>query len=264
MSEKKSQIWMPGTKFVVSESTIDGAYGPGTTGFLAYVKGHDQDYPDVYFLRATIIRRGKGGKPRLESAELSTPIFPLEGDAAKTFLPPDKRKYYVHLERDPLGTADIIEARVYDFLGWAFANALFMQKLAGHARHFRVWPEDGEHVLNKAKMMNEFYNEDPDFVENEFGGTGWRMAFIQQLRAIQATLSLSTLVYLARVAKLEKSASEMLYSKNTPKTKIASKEDLLRAAKFYGGKHDRIDSLRDPRRRKTGLVAEVVKKGDLS
>jgi hypothetical protein len=35
----RSQIFNTGTKFVVTDDSVDGTFGSGTTGFVSYVKG---------------------------------------------------------------------------------------------------------------------------------------------------------------------------------------------------------------------------------
>ena len=61
----KSGVMISGAKFTVSDDSTDGTFGPGTTGFMAFVKGKDKDYSNVFFKRAVITRRGKTGKPRI-------------------------------------------------------------------------------------------------------------------------------------------------------------------------------------------------------
>lgn len=259
----KSKIMNPGEKFVVNDETVDGSFGPGTTGFAAYVKGHDQDFPNVYFLRAVIIRRGKGGKIRLEQADLSTPIFDISAKGMEKVSPEAKRKYYVKIDPECLPCVPVEELETYDFLGWAFATTLFFQKLAGHAQHFRVWPEDGEHVLNRAKLMEDFYSEDPDYVEEDMASPPWRELFVRMLRPIQSTLGLSTLIYKHRVAGLEKQAAETLYHHHSKENFILAKERLTNVVNACREKRKRLNTLMTPKKRSSGLTKGVIINGDL-
>jgi hypothetical protein len=259
----KSKIMVPGTKFVISEDTEDGSFGPGTTGVISYVKGHDQDFPNVYFLRAVIVRRGKGGKNRLEQADLSTPIFDTGKKGMSKVLPENKRKYFVRIEPEVLPCVRVEDLERYDFLGWAFATTLFLQKLAGHAKHYRVWPESGDHILNKMKLLDDYYTEDPDYVEESMTSQEIRREFLSILRPLQSTLALSTLIYMGRVSSLEKQAAEVLYHNHSKENFIAAKDSIAGAVKFSDYKKQRLIKLSEVKNRRESLAKEVMRNKDL-
>ena len=43
-------IFTTGRKFVVTDETVDGVFGPGTTGMMSYIKGVDTTCPNVLYL----------------------------------------------------------------------------------------------------------------------------------------------------------------------------------------------------------------------
>ena len=92
-----SNIVRPGIMFQVIKPTKDSIFGIGTTGFIGYVKGQDQDFPNVVFYEVIRTRRGKSGKARLESGEISTPIFFPKYKDLETVFPKIDRKHFIFI-----------------------------------------------------------------------------------------------------------------------------------------------------------------------
>ena len=198
-----SQIFNTGTKFVVTDDTKDSTYGPGTVGFVSYVKGHDQDYTNVVYLNTVIIKRGKTGKKRIDSNELSTPIFDFKDDNLVKVMPEEKRRYYVHIE-PVLPYEDAVQNMSdIDFLGWAHAQVRYVQKLSTKAKHVSVWPSDSGHILNQILSINENYSEDMD---DSLTNIAFREKFARNIRILESTLVKSALLYMCKVSELEKRA----------------------------------------------------------
>jgi len=195
-----SQIFDIGTKFIVTDDTKDGTFGPGTTGFLSYVKGHDQDYSNVVYLNAVILKRGKTGKKRLDNNELSTPIFDIRDDNISKVMPEEKRRYYVHIEPVPLCKSSIQNLSDIDFIAWSHAWAMYVYKLSTRAKHIKSWPEDADHFLNRILNINEYYSED---MEGEQASKALREKFINSIRILESTLVRCALLYRVKVADLE-------------------------------------------------------------
>ncbi len=198
-----SQIFNTGTKFVVTDDTKDSTFGPGTTGFVSYVKGHDQDYSNVVYLNAVVLKRGKTGKKRLDNSELSTPIFDIkDGDISKV-MPEEKRRYYVHIE-PILPCEDTIQnMSEIDFLGWAHAQTMYIHKLSTRAKHISSWPRDSDHFLNRILSLNEYYSED---LGDELTSIAFREKFAKSIRMIESTLVKCALLYMIKVSDLERRA----------------------------------------------------------
>ena len=198
-----SQIFNTGTKFIVTEDTKDSTFGPGTVGFISYVKGHDQDYTNVVYLNAIIIKRGKTGKRRIANSELSTPIFDFKDDNLAKVMPEEKRRYYVHIEPMSSYESTVQNMSDIDFLGWSYALVRYIQKLSTRAKHIAVWPADSTHFLNQILNISENYmeNMDPSLTNSLF-----RDQFIRKIRVLESTLVKSALLYMCKVSELENRA----------------------------------------------------------
>lgn len=198
-----SQIFNTGTKFIVTDDTKDSTFGPGTVGFVSYVKGHDQDYPNVAYFNAAIIRRGKTGKKRIDFSEMSTPIFDFKDDNLVKVMPEEKRRYYVHIE-PVLPYEDRVQRMSdIDFLGWAHSQARYVQKLSTRAKHVAVWPSESASPLNRILNMNENYSEDMD---DSLTNAVSREKFSKSIRMLESTLVKSALLYMCKVSEVEKRA----------------------------------------------------------
>lgn len=203
-----SQIFNTGTKFVVTDDTTDSTLGPGTVGFISYVKGHDQDYTNVVYLNTVIIKRGRTGKKRISNNELSTPIFDFKDDNLTKVMPEEKRRYYVHIEPLVSNNNAIQNMSDIDFLGWSHAQTRYIQKLSTRAKHIAVWPADQEHFLNKILNINENYDDDMD---DSLTNSLFREKFSRNIRMLESTLVKSALLYMCKVSELERRAITDLY-----------------------------------------------------
>ncbi len=198
-----SQIFTTGTKFIVTENTKDSTFGPGTTGFMSYVKGHDQDYPNVVYLQTVILKRGKNGKKRLDKSELSTPVFDINDENMAKVMPEEKRRYYVHIEPVIPFEKDVMNMINMDFIGWAHCQAIYINKLSRRSNLMNSWPEDSDHYLNKILNINEYFTED---IANEYSEYEFRRKFIHIIRKLESTLVKSALIYMMKLSEIEKRA----------------------------------------------------------
>jgi hypothetical protein len=202
----RSQIFSVGTKFVVSENSLDGTFSPGTEGFISYVRGRDRDYPNVVFLKTVITKRGKSGKERLDQGEISTPIFDLDSKAMSEILPDKKRKYFVHISPVESQCSSILEMSDIDYLAWANAYAMFLYQLNSRSQYISIWPEDSSDVVNKLLNIEEYYNEDPDFIKAEYGNDERRCSSLHKMRLMESNLVKCYISYKQKTAKLEEAA----------------------------------------------------------
>lgn len=209
----ESQILLPGTKFIVNGNTKDGYLGPGSTGFVSYLKGYCRDYQNVVFFRATVIRRGKGGKERLEFVDISTPIFDIENEKVEKMLPDSRQKHYVHMERDKI-TYNILDISNIDFLGWALSYSSYLYKLSmKNNKERKPWPEGDKHILNKALCAQDYYSEDSEYTKNKFGDIEWRASFVHAARLLEYSLVRAVLKYRSTLAGIEFSAIKNIVDK---------------------------------------------------
>lgn len=201
-----SNVFSTGTKFVVTEKTSDGSFGPGTTGVVSYVKGKDRDFPNVIYLKVAITKRGKTGKERLDFCEISTPIFEPDGVDMSGFMPFEKRRYYVHIEQAKDSVCNIMQMSNIDFMGWALSYAHYIFKLNSRAKRISVWPNENKSICNSMLNLCEYYNEDPEHAKEVLANTPTRVNFINEVRIKESTLVKCCLSYMLKVAQLEHAA----------------------------------------------------------
>ena len=228
----KSQVFATGTKFTVTDETKDSTFGPGTTGFITYVKGRDQDFGNVIYYRAAIIKRGKTGKERLEMSDISTPVFDLEDENIHHILPDEKRRYYVHI-RPLIHPENVMDMEDMDFLAYAFAYSRWVRKLNTRAKHVNAWPNDPASILNSFVRMDEYYSEDGTFAKHEYSNPERRDMFIKTIRIMESTLVKCALSYMEKVAEIESQAVRQILSCDH---KIGDKAALMKTLEFYSNK----------------------------
>ena len=201
----RSKVFSAGTKFIVSEDTKDTIFGPGTTGFISYINGADRDYPNVIHYRAVITKRGKAGKERLEIGDLSTPVFDLEKEKVVDSLPDQKRKAYVHIEPVNIGPS-VANLDTIDFIGWAAANTLYINKLSTKSKYKQVWPGDPNHPLNVARDAHKMFSVSPDETKKLFDTKEMRDLIIVTMHITGSTLVRSVMYYIMKASEIELSA----------------------------------------------------------
>lgn len=236
MTVLKSQIFRVGTKFIVTENTKDSLFGPGTMGYISFVKGRDQDFSNVVYLKTVMIRRGKTGKERLDSSEISTPIFELDGIG--NIMPDEARRYYVHISPLPTDYMDVTEMQDIEFLGWMYANTLYINKLNTKAKYNSLWPGEYDNVLNKILRINEGYLENPESIKAEYNDAHYRAEIIDQIRSMESSLVRCAVAYLYRVANMEFNAAYDLQEINTE-----GLYDMKKTSDFYENKKNKLCSL---------------------
>jgi hypothetical protein len=238
MKIMKSQAFSTGTKFIVTEKTKDNTFGPGTTGFISYIKGVDQDFRNVIHYRFVAIKRGKTGKERLEICDMSTPVFDIESEKMSEMMPDEKRKYFVHVE--PLvKPLHVNEMTSIDFLGWALAYTKFVRKLSSRAKEFNPWPGGGDLLDTFLHIENE-YADDPESVRETYTTIPIKKQIISKLRIMESTLMKCSLSYMQKVAEIESTAANTIHKLGA---KDVGKEIVEDTMKFYGAKHTALTTL---------------------
>lgn len=202
----KSQIFSAGTKFEVTDKSTDSIFGPGTTGFVSFVKGMDQDYRNVFYYRFVTTKRGKGGKERLEISDLSTPVFDIDDENIAKVLPDEKRKYYVHLKAVSPVPCSVMEMSKIDFLAWGLSVARYVRKLNTRAKHVNTWPSSSSDMLNSFVRMDDFYNEDPSHTKANYTTPEVRDGFTRRIRVMESGLVRCALSYMKKIADIEEKA----------------------------------------------------------
>jgi hypothetical protein len=240
----KSSIMNSGAKFTVADDSTDGTYGPGTTGFMAFVKGKDRDFKNVFYLRGVITKRGKSGKDRIDIVEISCPVFDF-GAGNKLFrkvMPDEKRKYYVHIEPVPFGE-NLLKMPDLDFMGWAAAQTQFMHKLSGRAQHFSPWPSNPNNVLNRLFHITDYWAESQKNCREAFASPGARQDIISRLRIMESSLVRCALSYLSKVGEIEYFAAKSLFDGWSSDFKLTTKTELRNTVKVFEKKHAALGNL---------------------
>lgn len=208
-----SNVVRPGIMFKVIRPTKDSVFGTGTTGFIGYVKGQDQDFPNVIFYKVIITRRGKSGKARLEPGEISVPIFLPKCKNLETILPKIDRKHFVFIDTNlNLMPKEIFEFDNHSFLGWAAAWGCFLSKLHTMVKKIKAWPSDSNHVLNVIRGLPNRFIEDSTHVVENCTSQGFRTTAAIEIRILESTLSRCAMEYLYKTTHIEHNAIVNLLS----------------------------------------------------
>jgi len=254
-----SQIFNTGTKFVVTKDSIDGTFGPGTTGFVSYVKGRDRDYPNVVFLRVVITKRGKNGKERFDRSEISTPIFDFKSKHLSEVLPDERRRYYVHIEPDGVMPNNILKLSDIDYLGWANAYARYIYKLNSRAQHMSVWPGGNKDMLNRVLHLHDYFQEDPDYTKSEYASPETRETFTRRIRIMESTLVRCCLSYMLKVAQTEANAISDIFKRTTKEAPIGPKTVLKATQTSFSEKSSSLELLTMSHGKKGNMAKNVAK-----
>jgi len=211
MKQIKSSIFKPGTKFVMSEETTDSVVGPGTTGFVSHVKGVDHDYTNVVYFEAVIIKRGKSGKERLDVIELSTPIFDIDNEELRKSMPEERRKYYTHIDQVQNKT-NLLNVDKIEFMGWVLAYSRYVHKLSTKTNQIEAWPQDPNDIMNIMVHLNNYYDDSPNSVLENYAHKNIRGPIILNIRKREALLVKCSLSYLFKLANIEYQALNYIIS----------------------------------------------------
>lgn len=207
----QSNILKVGTKFRVTDETTDTTFPPGSLGYIAAAKGSDRDYENVLFMYATIIRRGKTGKDRMEMASISLPIFDLKDDALNGKMPDEKRRNYIHIEPIKSEYKSVHEMPDMDYLGWANANACYLKLLANKASRVKVWNEDlNTDYVARLYRAREYFEQDFMELQSWACVSAGKQLFINRARHMESSLIRCAIPYKIKVAELELNAVKFL------------------------------------------------------
>ena len=207
----ESNILNAGTKFIVVNSS-DSLYTPGSIGFMSYVRGRDSDFDNVVHVSTVFTKRGKGGKERLNLADISMPIFSLEkSDKTVGIYPDNKRKDFLEIKIFPQ-YSNIIEMEDIDYLGWALSYSLFVAKLSTKATKMSPWPKDSEDIMNKILYINKAFEGAQLDTKAMYCGPGARDEFVKRIRFIEGSLISVSLNYMLKVSEIEEYVANKIQS----------------------------------------------------
>lgn len=246
MERLDCRLIKPGERFIVTDDVKESTFGPGTIGFLAYVKNPDPDYEDVAHIMVSIIRRGKGGKGRLNSGSLSVPIF-LDKRMLdhKNYLPVGRR-HYVHIEPHPHEVQDLMKLEALDFLGWATAYAKYLHYLIDRIAKPKkgLWPQDTKDPLARAyRLFDHFSNDEAHTIEMYADRLEWRELFIQRARKMESALIKCALRYKDSVVKMVLNSARFVKYTNEEYYQVAKKGATKKTVKFYKDKEKIVEEM---------------------
>jgi len=240
-----SKLMAPGTKFIVTDDVKDSTFGPGTIGIMSYLIKKNANFENVAHAHVVIIRRGKGGMDRINSNQISFPIFfdkkMLEH---KDFLPSEK-KYYVNIETVDYEAMDLLKIRPLDFLAWSFAYTTYLRRVVETmAKSSKgVWPSNPGHILNGARRIAQCYDEDKVSTIKAYADDKWRKEFVREARKTESALIRCVLKYKKYVSDITKNAAAFIKFTNKDFYKVAEDKDAEETMKFCDDKSEFIDRM---------------------
>lgn len=210
----KHNLIETGRPFQVVEPTEDSTFGVGTTGFFSYVDKNDSSFINLAMVRTVIIRRGKGGKERMDIARMYFPIFPIEAKEFQKAMP-DKgvRKAYVHIEPgEKIGDAMMLPD--IEYLGWATASVRRLKHMAEKCKHHQ-WPGSSKHIMNQFMRIHEYFEDDPSRIKERMASQEKRVELLDVLRSMASSMTRMVLHQSVYRADLLLSAAEFLEFTNS-------------------------------------------------
>lgn len=207
----KSNVFAPGTKFVITDKSKDTKYTPGTTGFVVYVKGTDEGYVNVVHFLVVITKRGKTGKDRVEMGNISTPVFDTNFGKEPQLMPPDDRSRYVYINRLQDNIVDLRNNSPIDVLCWAFSKSLYLHRLyTSVPLQNKTWPSSEDNLLNWIlDLENKFIDNSTSILEN-YKQVGKIKAIAYEVTHMESKLTRIHKGYLQKIVALERNSLEFL------------------------------------------------------
>ena len=238
MEKLASNLLTPGTKFAVTDDVKESTFGPGTTGFMSYIKNADSDYEDVAHAVVSIIRRGKGGKQRLDVSNISIPIFSDSRMLEHKNYLPIGRRHYVHIESIDFDVDDLITITPIDFLGWMTAYSRYLHYLVQNIAKQKkgLWPNDPQHNLNMAIRLPDMFLQNEEGTTAALTAEAWRTQFVVQARAKESALIKCALRYKESVVKATLNSAQFLEYTNEEYYEVSDKDLTAKTIKFYKDK----------------------------
>ena len=258
----QSYLFEAGAKFIVLDQVKDGTFGPGSLGYISYIKSLDDNYQNLAKVVAVIIRRGKGGKDRLSVHTLYMPVFVFENENFDKLMPDSNRKYYIHIEREGDPIMSVSDMNILDFLGWAAAITVRLKKMSESCKH-RKWPEDKSNPLNRISRLHQHFEQDPEGHQEEYNNEDFRNHFVAECRKMNSAMARIHLQFDLKKVELELNAAEFLEYTNkgefipedakdkTNEYEFTDDSKLLtRSVKHYSSIKDEIQKLYDGKQKK--------------
>jgi len=242
----KNNLLNPGIKFTVDDGVKDTTLPPGSLGFFSFFKKPDRDYQNVVHGTMVIIRRGKGGQDRLETKDISFPIFTDKRMLEHEEYLPIGRKLYVHIKEEPFTSKNLMELKPLEFLGWCCSYNKYLQYVVGNfacaAKPF--WKEHsvGRPIMDSCRIQ-EHYGEGQANTLRVFGGADFRSSFIVAARKLESKLSKCICNYKKAAVASILNSSHFVEHTNKNHYIVVDKRRVKDTVSFYTKKYEKISDL---------------------
>ena len=157
-------------------------------------------------------------------------------------MPNKKRQRYIFTEPGIQTYHTIHEMEGLDFLGWALAWTLYLQKLSKCTKPFCIWPKKSSNIMNKMLNISSFWYENNEYTIEDFCSPLQREKFVKQMRTLESTLVNCSLSYMIKVTESEINAADYLIHYNN-KEKVCSEEALHATYKLFKEKYRNLKTL---------------------
>jgi len=212
-----------GTPFSIGSLVKDSVFIPGTIGYVSLLQGPDYKNPNIAFIKAVVIRRGVGGKDRINSNTLLCPIFKSKELEDRGALFPKgsddvEYKYLVDLKenQEPIAGDVLYSNYMSDitFMGWLLSKSLLLkaldtvvydainESLGIYEEHRnKVWKPRHESLLSEFTHVveSQVATTDLDYLSHTFCTKDHRQVLVSELHDLEAKLAIPKIEYNKRV-----------------------------------------------------------------
>lgn len=234
-------LFNTGVRFTVIPDVKETTFSPGSIGFMSYVKEADNDYQNVAYMTAIVVRRGKGGIQRVNASGMSIPVFRDERMLEHENYLPLGRRYYVHIEKMPLEEKHLLDIDDLSFLGWACAQAKYLNHLilnVTRPKAKKLWPSGQKNnPLVHANRFPEHFDGDKELTLEKFTNKGFREAFIMEARRMEAYLAKCVLLHKRNIAAILLNSAHFMDYTNEKYYEVTDKKLAKNTVKFYEDKY---------------------------
>lgn len=182
----RTNILPVGSKFIVRETIKNNSVLPGTCGFFSFV--NSQISYAVSEICVVIIRRGKGGKDRVDITYPCVPVVYINNeDFIREYVRPKDINYVVDLEKVDLEYNNILDVSPIEFIGWAMSFSLLLDRLSTRYNFKSLWPTRKSYVLNYLLSLD--YNNNPTKVNYKYSDEEYRRRVVNEIRRMSSILT---------------------------------------------------------------------------
>lgn len=220
-------LFTPGTKIRVKGRTKHRAPAPGSTCFMMQYAGLPGPSPNMALIQLILTKNGKRGKDRVERLDIVSTVFPIEFEKRPLRSNKYKRTPVVELESVPMDIASVVDLEPMDFIGWAYSYKMYMRALYSNAGIAGKWPQGKGQPVNAFRHVSARMHKTPKEIIELLSTAGFRMAFTEQLRALEASVIQRVLEDKLRLARIRlKALAYLIWTDKNYKKKFYDLEQL--------------------------------------